>query len=327
MQERRGFVQLPSINAVRTVSFDDVRLGGQSPVVKSAGWLGECERAVRSAKSNLEDGVDRTIKWFFPTDEDDDEAVHIQMIEEDMALARAHKTTTRSEAMRPRRWGKVELPPQTPSRSPSPARRSPGVSPASGGSMDGVCLSLPTDGWRTRWDLLLLVLTLYSACTVPVRACFDADAEGLLWAFEASISLVFLADMALTFNTALWDGAQGEMPAAPFRSLPVLSAPCRSLLIPPDSTRPSATTRRAPGRWVLSRAAVARHYLSGRFWLDAPASLPVELLELGAADDEMRDLLWLRLLRLARLLRLLRPLRVERYAVWWRSHSTVHDLP
>jgi len=50
---------------------------------------------------------------------------------------------------------------------------------------------------------VLLVLTVYKAGVVPKRACFDADADGVLWYYELAISLFFLADIAVAFNTAI----------------------------------------------------------------------------------------------------------------------------
>ena len=40
--------------------------------------------------------------------------------------------------------------------------------------------------WKEQWDLVVLVLILYSAAVVPVRVCFDADAKGALWFIEVT---------------------------------------------------------------------------------------------------------------------------------------------
>ena len=78
------------------------------------------------------------------------------------------------------------------------------------------------------WDLLIMLLILYSAVTVPLRLCFRAKAEGAVWVLEASMSLVFLADLALAFNTAFWREEE----------------------------------------WVTDRKAISRRYLRGWFWVD-----------------------------------------------------------
>lgn len=65
------------------------------------------------------------------------------------------------------------------------------------------CVTLyPNAIRKTRWDFFIMACILYSAIIVPIRVCFDADAEGLEWLLEALISLCFLADVALTFLTA-----------------------------------------------------------------------------------------------------------------------------
>ena len=105
-----------------------------------------------------------------------------------------------------------------------------------------------TSAFKERWDVLVMVLIIYSAVEVPFRICFRSPAMGFVWGgclpqnqtaafrksaraprpttaklrplcllrppcpspvFEASSSLVFLADLVLSFNTAfLRDGHQ-----------------------------------------------------------------------------------------------------------------------
>ena len=61
---------------------------------------------------------------------------------------------------------------------------------------------VPTGALKERWDLLMMVMILYSAASVPVRVCFNSHAEGLLWDLEAGFSVLFLIDVGLAFNTA-----------------------------------------------------------------------------------------------------------------------------
>ena len=65
--------------------------------------------------------------------------------------------------------------------------------------------------------------------------------------------------------------------------------------------------------WVTSRADIAKRYLRGWFWIDAPSSVPVELVELTLPNSEDSSLAMFRLLRMVRLLRLLRLLKIEIY--------------
>ena len=142
---------------------------------------------------------------------------------------------------------------------------------------------VPTGPLKERWDGLIMVLILYSAASVPMRVCFDAQAEGIVWAFEATMSVVFMIDVALAFNTAYQED----------------------------------------GLWVYDRGRIARNYLLGWFWIDCPSALPVELIEVvmersdmlvAQADGlHMENLATLRFLRMFRLFRLLRLLKMKEY--------------
>jgi hypothetical protein len=68
---------------------------------------------------------------------------------------------------------------------------------------------VPTNGvinprakWRETWDIIILFLVLYSSVVTPFRICFSAEAEGNMWWFEVFISLYFLCDVILNFNTS-----------------------------------------------------------------------------------------------------------------------------
>ena len=66
----------------------------------------------------------------------------------------------------------------------------------------------------------------------------DDDAEGAMWCFDLFMSFCFIADLVISFHTALW----------------------------------------VDGAWVTSKSAIARSYMRGWFWIDAPSSLPLEVL-------------------------------------------------
>ena len=139
----------------------------------------------------------------------------------------------------------------------------------------GTCIVLPSGPLKETWDLIVMLLILYSAASVPVRVSFEADAVGAMWTFEAGMSLVFITDLLLAFMTALDDG---------------------------------------DGKWIVDRCTIARTYLFGWFWIDMPSSIPVELLEYyhpfgQGKSGQMLSLL--RFLRMFRLIRLLRLLKVE----------------
>ena len=105
---------------------------------------------------------------------------------------------------------------------------------------------------------------------VPYRVIFDADAEGEMWTFELMVTLTFIVDLVATFNTAYLERE----------------------------------------RWIVTRGDIAKRYLQGWFWIDFPASIPVELILLmlsdAGANGDVKMLKVLRGLRLVRLLRLLK---------------------
>lgn len=136
------------------------------------------------------------------------------------------------------------------------------------------CLVKENEPAKQGWDLVIMVCILYSAVTVPLRLCFRAKAEGNMWTFEASMSLVFLADLCLAFNTAFL----------------------------------------REDEWVTDRKEIRDRYLRGWFWVDAPSSLPVEFIELLLTDTGHAGALpAFRILRLLRLVRMLKLLRVRFY--------------
>ena len=134
------------------------------------------------------------------------------------------------------------------------------------------CLIIPHEGsWKVKWDLMMLVLILYSTIMVPVRVCFpNAQAEGGMWVFELALSLFFLADCFFSFRLSYLKN----------------------------------------GQWVTDSREIARAYLGGWFWIDAPSSLPLELLDLVPGQDASQYAL-LRFLRMFRLMRLLKLLKLN----------------
>lgn len=141
-------------------------------------------------------------------------------------------------------------------------------------------LIMPVGTWKENWDICILLLILYSAVVVPVRVCFDADAHGAMWLLEVAMTLAFIVDMGFTFNQVYFDQASGQ--------------------------------------WITSRPQIAKNYLSGWFWIDAPSSVPVELVDILVGNAGSLKLL--RFLRMFRLLRLLRLLKIEEYIDTLENH-------
>ena len=135
-----------------------------------------------------------------------------------------------------------------------------------------------TSPFKQVWDVSVMLCILYSAVVVPFRICFRADAVGSMWLFEALMSILFVVDLGLSFNTAYLQD----------------------------------------GEWVHERVAIARRYLAGWFWIDAPSSVPVELLEVlvWSSDDDGGNASLLPAFRLLRMLRVLRIMRVLKIGVY-----------
>ena len=155
----------------------------------------------------------------------------------------------------------------------------------------------PDAGWKQQWDMFMLVLILFSAIAVPIQLAFDADAEGWFWWMQVAFSLCFVADLAMNFNVGFYEG----------------------------------------GVLQTDERVIVQRYLQGWFWIDAPSSVPVEILEVamtsgGAESPEAIGLL--RMLRLFRLVRLLRLLKVDHYVArleeeleMWPRHRAPHRPP
>ena len=106
--------------------------------------------------------------------------------------------------------------------------------------------------WKEKWDLLVLILILYSAVVVPVRVCYDADAEGTVWFLEVRTLL-----------------SQVRLPL-PYRCLPSLCPPNAEqvgmtfcFLVDIYFSFSTVLYDRESAQWITDRPSIARNYLSG----------------------------------------------------------------
>lgn len=138
------------------------------------------------------------------------------------------------------------------------------------------CLCIKGTDSKNRWDLWIGFLIVYTALFAPYRLSFETKPEGWLFVFELSMDMFFLIDLTFSFNTAFQDSESGQ--------------------------------------WITSRSAIAKNYLKGWFWIDFPASIPVDGIEYFMINvmheemegDQLHIMRLLRLLRLARVIRLLK---------------------
>lgn len=71
------------------------------------------------------------------------------------------------------------------------------------GPPSGRCAAInPNSSWKEAWDLYVLTFILYSAVMVPFRICFNSPALGNWFWFEQGITVTFIVDVILNFNTA-----------------------------------------------------------------------------------------------------------------------------
>lgn len=135
-------------------------------------------------------------------------------------------------------------------------------------------LFLPHSPFKHRWDMLIVLLLMYTAVMLPLRIAFLVDDDGgHLDVFEVVVDVFFMIDVLLTFNTAI------EM---------------------------------ANGTVLLTHALIARHYLFSFFLTDVLGSLPLYLL-VDRGGLLFRTTRLLRLPRLVRVLRLVRLLKASRF--------------
>lgn len=133
----------------------------------------------------------------------------------------------------------------------------------------------PVSPRKMAFDLLVMLGVVYSCVAVPYHVAFgDVVSEThnhAQWLLEVAIQVLFTLDLLFNFNTAFLHDEQ----------------------------------------WILHRPAIARNYLRGWFWVDAPASLPiVEILHLYLDYDETATPEELKLVRAIRLFRILRLLKM-----------------
>ena len=132
---------------------------------------------------------------------------------------------------------------------------------------------------RMVWDMLTMVLILYQAVSVPFMICFDIATTGLLLYFEFVISVFFLMDILMSFNTGFY----------------------------------------YKGKLMTTRKRIVHHYLELWFWVDIMCSFPYSWVISGPlGDDNVAQAKYksapelLRIVRIIRFFRLFRVLRITK---------------
>ena len=127
----------------------------------------------------------------------------------------------------------------------------------------------PLSPKRCRWDVIIVLLTLYTCYALPLRVAFGDDKFGPLAAMSLLVDMLFLVDILINLNTGY------ELPTG------------------------GMELRLAKGR---------REYMRTWFIPDLVAALPIDLVMLLISEDSSHRI-YLRVPRLLRLLRLPRLFR------------------
>lgn len=157
---------------------------------------------------------------------------------------------------------------------------------------------LPVGACFMTWRSIVMTCVMYSAVSVPIRLSWNTPARDGALIFDAGIGLFFLADLAISFLTAFETTGKFEN----------------------GSAAQAKGTDDADEGWVTDHGQIARKYLKGWFWVDAPSSIPVEMMEVyniyvldATQDDGVNLIASFRALRVLRLMRLLRLLKLGRF--------------
>ncbi|KAI9103071.1 hypothetical protein DFS34DRAFT_351170 [Phlyctochytrium arcticum] len=143
-----------------------------------------------------------------------------------------------------------------------------------------------TSNFLKRWDMLSLVLLMFTASVTPFETAFlpSDNSIGILFLINRVVDIIFFIDMFVQIRT-------------PYRD--------------PQT-----------GRLVRDGKAILVRYLKSWFLIDLVSVIPFEMTSMGSGGGKqnLSQLRLLRFLRLARLLKLLRVLRASRKLKQWRVY-------
>jgi hypothetical protein len=143
---------------------------------------------------------------------------------------------------------------------------------------------LPDGGIKRRWNILMIFMLLYVASWVPFSICFNDKESDISNVVDITVDILFFFDIFINFLSAYDDEITG---------LP-----------------------------IISLKKIALKYITGWFFIDLMAVLPVKLFEESLSGDGAQ----IKLARLARLPRLYRLLRILRMLKMLRIFRNQHFL-
>jgi hypothetical protein len=130
----------------------------------------------------------------------------------------------------------------------------------------------PEQDSKTKWDLYIAALIIYSTIAVPYRICFEVEAEGVSFVFDVFVDLCFLVDIIFNFRCGFID---------------------------------------RDGDVVWDERKIACNYVSGWFAIDFLSTFPIDRVAQVAMGDgggggSLRAVKLIRILRLVRLMKLMK---------------------
>jgi hypothetical protein len=150
------------------------------------------------------------------------------------------------------------------------------------GSLSNRLLFHPESYGVLVWDLVLILLIVYQAFSIPYLVCFDVQVAGALGYLEFLVNVVFMCDIAINFNTAYF----------------------------------------AKGAFVTNRRKIAKRYMQFWFWADVISTFPYSWIAGNflsepsdsnkAASSATQIIKLIRILRFLRILRLIRLAKLKR---------------
>ena len=107
---------------------------------------------------------------------------------------------------------------------------------------------MPSDKFKAFWTIVIVVLMVYIAIFVPFRIAFIENDTTFLVVLDSIVDFLFAIDIFINFISAIEDPLTGQV--------------------------------------IVDHKTIAKQYLTGWFWLDFVACLPLNLIPLGSSDAE-----------------------------------------
>lgn len=147
--------------------------------------------------------------------------------------------------------------------------------------------------YSEKWDIIMTTALLVTALWTPYEVAFIDRGEmqpgKLIFFVDRALDIVFVKDMVIQFVTSYPEEREGTV------------------------------------RWVRDRTKIVSHYLSGWFWTDLIATMPLDLIVEAACIENNQALRTVKVVRLARLFRLMKVGRIVKkwQAAWGVSYGQV----